>query len=182
MELEYLIIFFIAMIGFVLGSFFSVLIFRLDKEKGILWGRSKCLACLTRLKWSDLVPLLSWIFLRGKCRYRRTKISFIYPFLELATVGMVLMYFFQNGFSLAWPHFYYLTIALLFLLLFFFDALYMILPDKITFSIIGLALIFNFWKGNGEWISFLITGFVLGLFFAIICGFAKSEGSIRRDG
>lgn len=68
------------------GSFSSVIIHRLkSNETWILWGRSHCPKCNTNLKFYDLIPIFSWISTLWKCRYCKTKISYIYPILELSS-------------------------------------------------------------------------------------------------
>ena len=70
----------------IFGSFISVLVWRIkNNEKGILFWRSKCPKCNHVLQPNDLIPILSYIFLKWKCRYCWNKISIIYPILELAT-------------------------------------------------------------------------------------------------
>ncbi len=70
----------------IFGSFISVLVYRIKhQEKGIFLWRSKCPSCNHTLNWLDLVPFFSYLFLWWKCRYCKTKISVIYPLLELIT-------------------------------------------------------------------------------------------------
>ena len=57
---------FIFLIGLSVGSFLNVIIFRLDKKAGIFMGRSECPKCLEQLKWYDLFPVFSYMFLKGK--------------------------------------------------------------------------------------------------------------------
>lgn len=84
-----LIAFLIFFLGSAIGSFISVLNYRIKKkEKGIILGHSKCPHCKKNLKWYDLIPLFSYIFLRGKCRLCKKKIEIRYFFLELIT-GLV---------------------------------------------------------------------------------------------
>lgn len=69
--------------GLCIGSFLNVLIYRLPRGMDVAHGFSLCPTCGHRLYPPDLVPLFSWLFLGGKCRYCKTKIAFIYPFVEL---------------------------------------------------------------------------------------------------
>ena len=85
--------------GIVIGSFLNVCIYRIPKKENIATERSHCMSCGTQLKWYDLVPLFSWLFLRGKCRYCGTKISMQYPLVEFINgVGYVWI-FYVNGFN-----------------------------------------------------------------------------------
>lgn len=79
------------LLGLLFGSFGSVILFRrgesttLKQASSILWGRSKCPYCKTRLQARDLVPLLSFLFQWGKCHYCKKKISWLYPILEFGS-------------------------------------------------------------------------------------------------
>ncbi|MCM1307660.1 MAG: prepilin peptidase [Butyrivibrio sp.] len=68
--------------GIVVGSFVNVLIYRLPKHENIATERSHCMSCGHKLRWYDLVPLFSWLLLRGKCRYCKARISAQYPIVE----------------------------------------------------------------------------------------------------
>lgn len=72
-------------IFFVWGSFLNMLGYRLVSDESLLITRSFCPSCKHHLAWYDLIPLFSWISLKGKCRYCKTNISWIYPFIELLT-------------------------------------------------------------------------------------------------
>ena len=85
--------------GITIGSFLNVCIYRIPKKENIATERSHCMSCGTQLRWNDLVPLFSWLFLRGKCRYCGTKISIQYPLIEFINgVGYVWI-FVVNGFN-----------------------------------------------------------------------------------
>lgn len=98
MILLYIIVF---VYGIVIGSFVNVLICRLPEHENIATERSHCMSCGHKLRWYDLVPLFSWLFLRGKCRYCGTRISAQYPIVEAVNgIGYVLILF-ANGISLS---------------------------------------------------------------------------------
>ncbi|MGN0373890.1 MAG: prepilin peptidase [Butyrivibrio sp.] len=79
--------------GTVVGSFVNVLIYRLPKKENIVVVNSHCMSCGHRLKWYDLVPLFSWMFLRGRCRYCGSKVSVQYPLVEAINgFGYVLIF------------------------------------------------------------------------------------------
>src|ERR1035437_8529029 len=84
MILNILIDIFVFVLGVCIGSFLNCAIYRLEEEKS-LKGRSFCPHCKHVLSWLDLFPIFSFIFLVGKCRYCRKKISIQYPLVELAT-------------------------------------------------------------------------------------------------
>lgn len=98
MILLYIIVF---VYGIVIGSFVNVLICRLPEHENIATERSHCMSCGHKLRWYDLVPLFSWLFLRGKCRYCGARISAQYPIVEAVNgIGYVLILF-ANGISLS---------------------------------------------------------------------------------
>ena len=75
----------IAIFGLIVGSLLNVIIFRLKSGDKIVWARSKCLHCGHQLSAADLVPILSYVFLRAKCRYCHKKIDWQYPAVEGVT-------------------------------------------------------------------------------------------------
>lgn len=92
----YIIVF---LYGIIIGSFLNVLIYRIPKKENIATERSHCMACGHKLQWYDLVPLVSYMVLRGKCRYCKHRISAQYPLVEgLNGLGYVLI-FMVKGFS-----------------------------------------------------------------------------------
>src|SRR3989344_8976228 len=70
--------------GLMVGSFLNVFIYRWPIEEQWVKGRSKCMKCKHELSWVDLVPVLSFVFLLGKCKYCGVKLSWQYPLVELA--------------------------------------------------------------------------------------------------
>jgi leader peptidase (prepilin peptidase)/N-methyltransferase len=71
--------------GTIIGSFLNVVIYRTPKKEGIVKGRSHCMSCNHTLAWYDLFPVLSWVFLRGKCRYCSAAVSGRYALVESLT-------------------------------------------------------------------------------------------------
>lgn len=78
-----MIILFNVLLGLCLGSFFHVIIVRMEKGESFIKGRSKCDSCNNPLKWYDLIPILSYILLGGKCRYCESKIDKAHLISEL---------------------------------------------------------------------------------------------------
>jgi prepilin signal peptidase PulO-like enzyme (type II secretory pathway) len=188
--------------GTIWGSFLSVLTPRLhDDEKGILTGRSHCPNCKRTLRPLDLIPLLSYLLLRGRCRACKERISFWYPVTELVSgLFFATLYMQFQDFSLfLWftPHF----IVLLFI--FFYDLRYKEIHDYVlipgiiyaglanffigdlTSGLIGAAVGFSFfglqyllsrgrWIGSGDLRIGLFMGFMLGwpmTFLAILVSY-----------
>lgn len=98
MEILYLI--FVALFGVTVGSFLNVCIYRLPKKISISKGRSMCTSCNNTIKFYDLIPVLSYIILGGKCRNCKSKISFRYPLIEFLNALLWLITFLYFGFTI----------------------------------------------------------------------------------
>ena len=86
--MEWLILIVGCLLGASVGGFLYVIIFRLPRGESPWVGRSRCPSCRSTLVWNDLIPVVSFLLLRGKCRYCQGKISWLYPTFELG--GMML--------------------------------------------------------------------------------------------
>ena len=93
----YIIIF---VFGIVLGSFYNVLGYRLPRKESIVFPSSHCPNCKHKLNFLDLIPILSYIFLKGKCRYCKKKISIIYPIIEFLTGILFVLSYHIYGISI----------------------------------------------------------------------------------
>jgi leader peptidase (prepilin peptidase)/N-methyltransferase len=92
----YIVIF---LFGIVIGSFLNVCIFRIPNHETVVTERSHCMRCGYQLSWYDMVPVFSWLFLRGRCRKCKEPISPQYPIIEAANGMLYLLVFVVNGFS-----------------------------------------------------------------------------------
>ena len=81
------------MFGLTIGSFLNVVICRLETNESILISRSHCPKCKVILKWYDLIPVLSFLIQKGKCRYCMKRISWQYPIVEISTACLFLLIF-----------------------------------------------------------------------------------------
>ena len=91
---------FVFLFGTVFGSFYNVIIYRVPLKISIAKGRSFCTSCKHTLHASDLVPIFSWLFLRGKCRYCGAKISPRYPIIEFITGCLFLLAYLTQGYGI----------------------------------------------------------------------------------
>jgi prepilin signal peptidase PulO-like enzyme (type II secretory pathway) len=126
---------FLFFFGLCIGSFLGVIIDRLPRNERFTKGRSYCEHCKHTLGLFDLIPLFSYIFLGGKCRYCHAKLSVFYPIVEVTTGVLFVVTFlhFGAGNSVLLAG-YFLLVSIL-IALFFIDLKYGILP----FSLIGIA-------------------------------------------
>lgn len=85
--------------GIVIGSFLNVCIYRIPKQESIVKVRSHCMTCGYGLKWYDLIPLFSFLFLGGKCRKCRTKLSVQYPLIEALNGVLYIIVYAVHGVS-----------------------------------------------------------------------------------
>ncbi|PIR90601.1 prepilin peptidase [bacterium (Candidatus Gribaldobacteria) CG10_big_fil_rev_8_21_14_0_10_37_21] len=135
---------FIFIFGLIVGSFLNCLIYRLEigKGKSILKGKSFCPDCQHTLAWFDLIPLLSFFLLKGKCRYCHKPISWQYPLVEVLTafVFLLIAFKYKNSFDF----FSFVILWSLLIIIFVYDLKHYIIPDKVVFVAIAIALIFNF--------------------------------------
>lgn len=144
LSLPFFDIFIVILLGAVLGSFATAIAHRSASEES--WAaqlginaRSCCTSCEAQLGLRDLVPILSWLTLRGKCRQCDTAISWHYPAIEIASIGLCLGVFAVHGLTLSSV---LMMAAVPFLLaLLVVDLRHMILPDVLVvlFALLGLA-------------------------------------------
>lgn len=95
----FIIYFFVFIFGTIIGSFLNVCIFRIPLEQSIAFPPSHCMNCGKRLKWYDMFPIISWLILKGKCRFCKSKISYRYPLVEFATGIIYLCIYLKYGFA-----------------------------------------------------------------------------------
>lgn len=99
MQYEILLYFIIFLYGTVFGSFLNVLIYRLPLKENIATEHSHCMTCGEKIQWYDLIPLVSYIILGGKCRHCKAKISPQYPIIEATNGIMYVIVFLVHGFN-----------------------------------------------------------------------------------
>lgn len=190
-------------LGAVFGSFINALVWRLAKQDGlgsvgqrakgkgrskhkpedysIVHGRSMCPSCGHTLAARDLVPVLSWLSLHGRCRYCKTAISAQYPLVELLTgIFFVVAYAALQSDTYAWFKLAYVCVYIVFFVaLTLYDLKWFLLPDRLVFPLIGLAasqvvlwaLLQQSWMVLGE--AIFAAAIIFGLFWGI---FVLSKG------
>ena len=165
-----------ALFGLLVGSFLNALIYRLPRNINIAFPRSSCTSCNKIIYWYENIPLLSYLFLKGKCSKCGSKISWQYPAVELFTALFALLIAPQNLTSEELLNFFFFfSIFCAFLVHFIVDLKHQILPDLINIYLgilfLTMALLtksWNFWLLGGaigfgfpllvSWIFYLTKG------------------------
>ncbi|MCZ8542134.1 prepilin peptidase [Psychrobacillus psychrodurans] len=164
MTIIYMFLFFLY--GLIFGSFFNVVGLRIPKKESIVRPSSHCTVCDRRLTIKDLVPVFSYVFLKGKCRGCGTKIHWVYPVMELVTGLLFAFAYYQLGFTLE------LAVALLFISLLVIitvsDIAYMLIPDKILIFFLTPLIVLRVFVPLSPWWDSIIGAFVgFGVLFLI---------------
>ncbi|MEA9354662.1 prepilin peptidase [Bacteriovorax sp. PP10] len=164
--MEIFLIIFATIFGLLVGSFLNALIYRLPRNINIAVPRSSCTSCNKVISWYENIPVLSYIFLRGKCSGCDSKISWEYPFVEIISA---LAAFLIAPSSLSAPallnFFFFFSVYSCFLVHFIVDLKHQILPDSINLYLAALFLLVSWF--SHPWTFWLIGG-ALGLGFPLL--------------
>lgn len=168
--------------GLAVGSFLNVLIDRLSQDESIVYPPSHCDYCKKPLLWIDLVPVVSFIFLRARCRYCHKPISWRYPLVEILTgTAFVLAVNLKSGLPLlsilaSIDTIYYLVVISVFIVIFFADLRYGIIPDKIVYPAIFASFLPLILNTQYLILNHLLSASGAFLFFLAIYAFTKGRG------
>jgi leader peptidase (prepilin peptidase) / N-methyltransferase len=135
--------FFVALFGALVGSFLNVVIVRLPEEgASVVFPPSHCPACKKDIAWYDNIPILSFLWLRGRCRQCGVRISWRYPLVEAAMALLSLALYLHFGLTLLFPIYFLFCAALVAVICI--DLQHQIIPDVISLPgiVIGFALSF----------------------------------------
>jgi len=134
-------------LGLIFGSFVTALVWRLHEHKDWVTGRSQCTNCGHQLNSADLVPVFSWLYLRGKCRYCKAPISSGYPLTELMLGSSFVISYLLWPVNLAgaqWILFVsWLAVSICLTALFIYDLRWMLLPSRLIYSALLVAAASN---------------------------------------
>lgn len=159
--------------GIVIGSFLNVCICRIPEKQNIAVVRSHCMNCGYQLKWYDLIPLLSYILLRGRCRKCRQKISMQYPIIEAANGILYVLCFAVNGWN--YESLIYCLFSSALLTLSVIDWRTFEIPVGINLSILALGLI-HLAMDYPHWLQYVIGLLSVSLFLYVIYVITKGRG------
>ena len=177
----YILLIFLFIFGAFFGSFLNVVVDRLPRKETVIKGRSHCEVCKKELVWYDLIPLFSFLLLRGKCRYCHKKLSLYYPIIEFSTAIMfAAMYLWVSEIYhlpfLVYHLIYYLIIISAFIVVFFEDLRFGVIPDKAVFPVIILSLFYFLILSPQSLIGNLLSAVGTGTFFLILFLVTKGKG------
>lgn len=197
----------LVLLGLCFGSFVNALVWRIHKQEtgktaktkssrakySIATGRSMCVDCGHTLAPNDLVPVLSWLSLRGKCRYCHKRISWQYPLVELLTAFIFVLSYIYWPSGLTGQGLFEFSLWLVFVVGFMalavYDLRWMLLPNRIIYPLLGLALVQQLvaviFYGQGVhyllqvWLSILIGGGMFAFIYFVSKGKWIGFGDVR---
>ncbi len=178
---------FIFILGACIGSFLNVCIVRMPQNKSIVFPSSHCVKCNKPLAWRDNIPLLSYLFLGGRCRYCREIFSVRYFVVELLTAALFVTLFLQFGFS--WVLLAYMIMVGGLIISTFIDFEHRIIPDEISLGGIVVGVVLSIfipqmheleaWSLNiGKWMMWALVAIC---FLEIMIGFFLKKDSVGKD-
>ncbi|MBW9155215.1 prepilin peptidase [Clostridium tagluense] len=157
----------IFILGLLIGSFLNVCIYRIPRGESIAYPPSHCTSCGSNIKSYDLIPVISWIFLSGKCRGCGQKISIRYALVELATAILFLLTYFQYGVSIFILRYLILIPFLIVIAMIDYDTMEVYTTTTWVAIAMGIVLLgVNFYLGQA--VATYLYGALFGAGFIII--------------
>jgi prepilin signal peptidase PulO-like enzyme (type II secretory pathway) len=155
-DLFFYIVFFV--LGTIIGSFLNVVILRYNTGVSVARGRSFCFSCGKKLGFFELVPVISFLLQKGKCRGCKSKISWQYPTVEFLTGVMFVLVFLKSGIEAL----VFIIVSLL-IAITVYDIKHKIIPDGLVFAFAVLSIVHIFTSNQTHWVWFLLAGPLLAL-------------------
>lgn len=168
--------------GLIIGSFLNVCIYRIPRGESIVFPPSHCPSCQHQLQVNDLLPVISYIILRGKCRYCGEKIHFHYPLIELINgLGWVLVMFIYRGEivgqSIAGIFLFSFSLVLALI-----DLRHFLIPNCLVISLLLAGIVYQIFWGELSLLQLflgMVVGFVVPLVIALFSGGGMGGGDIK---
>jgi len=157
-DLEVFNVSFVIVLGLLFGSFLGMLVYRLPLGLSLINPkRSTCTKCNYQIKWYENIPLFSYLFLRGKCSQCKTKISRVYPIIELITSFVTVCLFIKLG--LSYEFFVILLLCYILIVLSFIDLKYKAVPDYLLVLALFISFVYVLiFKSENIMMLFLFAG------------------------
>jgi leader peptidase (prepilin peptidase) / N-methyltransferase len=175
-----MILFYLFTSGIIFGSFFNVIGLRVPLKESIVTPRSACPKCKHTLTPIELIPVLSFLIQRGKCRQCQARISPLYPIMEFLTGVLFVLVPLALGWNaeiwVGW------TLVSLFIIITVSDIKYMLIPDKILLFFAGIFLVERIFIPLSPWWDSLLgatIGFVVLLLISIVSKGGMGGGDIK---
>ncbi|MDD2732117.1 MAG: prepilin peptidase [Candidatus Pacebacteria bacterium] len=165
--------------GLIIGSFLNCVVYRIENKQSFLKGHSYCPFCHHDLAWQDLIPVLSFLFLKGRCRYCRAKISWQYPLIEIFT-GSIFLLIIKSQIPVSGLYdiinvIFLLVISSFFIIIFAYDLKHFIIPDKILIPAVLAVFLYRIsFTDLDMFLNSIYSGLGASAFFLII--FLLSKG------
>lgn len=173
MQLEWIcVLIAVFLFGLVIGSFLNVCILRIPEKKSVVTERSHCMNCGYQLGWYDMIPVISWLALRGRCRKCSTRISVQYPLIETAGGVLYVTVFLVCG--MQWTSVIYCLLGSVLLVLTVIDWRTYEIPLGINVMILMLGLI-HMWLDYQNWLTYVIGLFAISLPLALVFWISKGR-------
>lgn len=176
---DMMIILLVFITGLMFGSFYNVIICRIPEGGSIVFPGSHCPKCQKKLGVLDLIPVLSWLFLKGKCRYCGERISIQYPLVELLTGLLFVLLYIKFGLTLKFIIFLLLVSVLLISSVI--DLRYKIIPNKITYPSIVIGIMLAVFSNHISILASLLGILVSAGFLFLLALFYKGRGMGMGD-
>lgn len=176
---DYIIYLYIFLIGACVASFANVAIYRIPKKESIAKGRSYCDNCHHMIVWYDLIPIVSYLLLRGKCRYCKAKIGIMHPLIEFFGGMLAVVCFLRYG--LSWLTLISFLIGIVLVVISVIDFKTMDIYDSTILALLLLTLVYRYFSGYD--LSNMLIGalsvsggmFLINLFISSAFGFGDIE-------
>lgn len=166
-------------IGALIGSFGNVLILRLPKGEGVMGGRSHCPQCRKDIAFYDLIPILSYLLLLGRCRHCRTRISLQYPLVESFTAGLFFItQWYRPVLPSLWMHVLLGFCLWLLFVISVIDARTQLIPDVLNLALLAFAAVFALLTHGVHWISLAVALGFFGVQWVASRGQAIGSGDL----
>jgi leader peptidase (prepilin peptidase)/N-methyltransferase len=174
----------IFLIGIIMGSFFNVVGVRLPEKESFILPRSHCRNCKVNLKASELIPIISFIAFKGRCRTCQTRISLLYPLMELMTGALFVLAVMKIG--LSWELLMALSLISLLIIITVSDLIYKLILNNVLllFLIFFILLRHTLVPLDPWWDASVaaITGFLLLFLLAVLSKGGMGGGDIKLYG
>ncbi len=168
----------IFIVGLIFGSFYNVCIYRLPLNQSVIYPPSHCTSCNNRLQAIDLIPVFSFLLLKGRCRHCGEKISIEYMLIELFTGFMFALGYIKFGLTLYLL--VYICLISLLIVITFIDLQHQIIPDSALIVALALGLIFTITNISTSFKEAILGMILGGGFFLAVA--VLSQLILKKDG